>query len=304
MDRKEMLGAVLNELKHQMELFKPERVAYLALAGVAALCLLAATVMLIVQHAANAELAIGVIGGAGLVAAAAGRTGAFFGGFERLLDDLVRRWSKVTDSDFESALDKLKRTSHISLSLIVVGTVFVVGGVVFTFARVRPLETEFGQKVLDVVKLETDVLMRKRSEQKARQDYERLKGSIEKTYGLHVTADQGLLEVKTAVQPLPRAKGAPQAYKFSLFLQGAPDTIGAVKQVRYDLRDPRMSEQPLAGDHAADGFLVSYSGVSCEPSVGIALELKSGARDGFDFDLCRSVGQAPVATNEAPVATK
>lgn len=294
MERKQLLGAVLDEVQHQMTLFKPERAAYFALAFVAATCLIAATGLLF-MHAASPELVIGVIGGAGLVAAAAGRTGWFFHSTFKLLDDLVRRFSKVTDADFESALGDLKRTSHVSLILIVIGGLFVIGGVVFTFARVRPLETEFGQKVLDVVKLETDVLMRKRSEQKARKDYEALKNSIEKTYGLHVMPDQGLLELKASAEPLPRKKNAPAEYKYSVFLRASGEVLGGVKQVRYDLRDPAMSAQPLAADQSANGFLASYSGATCEPSVGIAIELKSGAKDAFDADLCRAVGQQPTA---------
>lgn len=291
MDRKELLGAVFDEIEHHFKVFKVERNAYLALAGIASLCLIAAAVVLVWQRGASPALAAAILGGAGLVAFAAGRSSAYFHGTLSTVEQVVKRYSKISDPELVSTVDALKRKSETSLLLMLIGAGAVVGSVVFAFARVHAIEQAVDQAQEAGARAETEAAALKTSFAGAQQAYAALKASVTALHPVHVTLNHEVVQIRAAARPAtPKSWGGAAAYRFSLGLHSSPATLASIKRVRYRVLYPDAPEQTHTAEDPASGFTASFNGPGCLSAIEVALEMQSGSADRLTFDQCASLG--------------
>jgi hypothetical protein len=293
MERKQLLGAVFDEVDHHFKLYAVERKAYLALAGVAGACLLVTIGVLLVRPPANPALGVAVLGGAGLIAFAAARSAAFFHGTLRMVEEVVKRYSKLTEPELVSSVEALRKRSELSVMLLAIGVAAVVGSVAFAFLRVSRIGTAIEAARDETGRAQVDIARWQQSFASAQQDYAALKASVATLYAAHVTPQHHVIEVRAAAQKAPVARGAPPALAFTLTLHGAPATLAAIRRVRYEVRNPDAPEQVLVAEDAAAGFRTTYTGTACLASIDVALEMADGTADAFAFDACRSLGMAP-----------
>lgn len=305
MERKELLGAVFDEIAHHFRLFTVERYVYLALALLAGLCLATAIVVLIVRPYANPSLAVAILGGSGLIAFAAARSTAFFNDSIRMLDEVVKRYSKLSEPEMRSAIAVLQKRSEVSMLLMGVGAAAVVGSVIFAFARVWLIGQAIDTAQQETARMQVEASSWKKNFAGVQQAYASLKNSVTALYPTHVTRNHQVIEVKAIAQPQPKKAPLGPTHSFTLALHAAPAVLSTVQRVRYQVRHPDAAEQLLVSEDLASGFAVSYAGSSCLASIDVALELKSGATDTLAFNQCRALGpQWTPATTVTAAAAK
>lgn len=300
MERKELLGAIFDEIAHHFRLFTVERYAYLALALVAGLCLATAIVVLIVRPYANPSIAVAILGGSGLIAFAAARSTAFFNDSIRMLDEVVKRWSKMSEPEMRSAIGVLQKRSEVSMLLMGVGTAAVVGSVIFAFARVWLIGQEVDSAHQEAARMQVEASSWKKNVAGVQQAYSALKASVTALYPMHVTPNHQVVEIRAGAQPLKKAGAG--VHTFTLALHAAPEALATIKRVRYQVRYPGMADLVLASENAADGFATSYAGSGCLTEVGIELEMNNGTIDRMTVDQCRHLG--PQWTPPATLTTQ
>jgi hypothetical protein len=286
MERKQLLGAVFDEIEHHFSLFRLERNAYLALAAVAGLCLLVAIAALALGRAGNPAIAVAVLGGAGLVALAAARSTAFFHGALAQVEDVVKRYSKLSEPELVSSVEALKRRSELSVTLVAIGAAAVAGSVVFAFAGAARMERVVESAREDAARARADAARWQDSVAGAQRAYAELRASVAAAYGAHVTARHQVLEVRAAARKLERpTPGASHA--FTLTLHGPAEAMAAIRAVRYRMGD--AGGQWLSGE-AARAFEARWQGAGCLSRIDITLEILDGSTESIVFDQCRSLG--------------
>lgn len=319
MERKQLLGSVIDELEHHFKLFTIEKKAYLALAAVAGTCLVAAVALLALK-VGNPTLVIIALGASGLVAVAAARSTAFFHSSTSLVEDVVKRYSKLTDPELVSVVATLKKKSELSLMLVAAGAVVVLGSAGVAFGRIAATQAELAQARDETARAQNAAAGWKQSFDVAQRDYAALKKSVEDTYAAHVMLDQQVVELRASSRPLPAkpvpkatAKAAaipePMLYEFTLRLASSPATLGSIRRVRYErvqadghpAADPANAQVAHVGESRADGFLVTYQAPNCAPLMKVSLERESGETETFDFDQCARLAAAAA---QPAVATK
>ena len=291
MERKQLLGAVFDEIEHHFKLFTRERNLYLGLAAVAGVSLLTAIIVLATRPSVHPALAVAILGGSGLIAFAAARSSAFFHGAISAVEDLVKRHSKISEPEMVSTVSTLTKQSEVSQMLMIAGMMVVAGCVAFTLARVWVVS-----KAVDVANEEIDRAQTKASAWEhsfrgAQQDYATLKASVTALYPAHVTPDHQVIGVRTGVEQAtvqPKRGAAPAGHSFTLALHSTPAALSSLKRVSYRIR--YTEEQTLAGKDATNGFTVSYVGPGCLSQVDVSLERPDGSTEAIAFDQCRSLG--------------
>lgn len=304
MERKQLLGAVFDEIEHYFKLFTVERNAYLALSGVAAACLVAGVVVLAVRPGAGPAIAVTVLGGSGLVAFAAGRSSAFFHSTIKMIEELVKRYSKLSEPDMVSSVAVLKKRSETSLLLMLIGAAAVSGSVIFAFVRTQAIEHAVGLAQEEAARAQTEAATWKASFAGAQHAYTTLKSAVTTLYPAHVTREHSLVEVRATAQRVAGKPGKGTTATFTLALHASPETLSSIKRVRYQVRYPGLEEHVFTSDDAATGFRTSYAGANCLSAIDVTLEMQSGPTDALTFDQCAIVGSqwAPVATIPAAAA--
>src|SRR5689334_15003514 len=140
MERKQLLGAVFDEIEHHFKLYGRERNVYLGLTVAAALSLLASVLMLWLQPGDHTA-AVAALGAAGLVAFAAARATAFFHSVSKLVEDVVKRYSKLSEPEIVSSVEAMKKRSETSLLLFACAAAAVAGSVVYSYVRTHQMES-------------------------------------------------------------------------------------------------------------------------------------------------------------------
>ena len=323
MERKQLLGSVIDEIEHHFKLFTIEKKAYLALAIVAGLCLVGAVTLLALK-VGNPTLVIVALGASGLVAIAAARSTAFFHSSTSLVEDVVKRYSKLSDPELVSSVETLKKKSELSLMLVAAGAVVVLGSAGVAFGRIAAVQAELAQARDETARANNAATGWKQSFDVAQRDYATLRKSVEGTYAAHVTLDQQVIELRVASRPLPakpvpKAKGAlmavpePMLYEFTLRLSSSPETLGSIRRVRYERAlgpdhpeaDPASGNLVHVAENRAEGFLVTYQAPNCAPIMKVSLERESGDTETFDVDQCARLAAAAAAAAAAqPAAAK
>lgn len=321
MERKQLLGSVFDELEHHFKLFTVERKAYLALAAVAGVCLVGAVVLLALGIG-NPTLVIVALGAAGLVAIAAARSTAFFHSSTTLVEELIKRYSKLSEPELVSAVATLKKKSELSLLLVAAGAVVVLGSAGVAFGRIALMQGELAQAHEETARAQTAAAAWKESFDGAKQDYATLRKSVEDTYAAHVLLDEQVLELRASARPLP-GKPVPRAaartvpapapepllYEFALALASSPATLDSIRRVRYERpgaedhpeADPAAAQLTHVGETRADGFRVTYQAANCAPNLKVTIERAAGDAETFDFDQCARLAAAAAA---APAAKR
>lgn len=307
MERKQFLGAVFDEIQHHFQLFERERKVYLALAGVAGLCLLTAIVVLAaVRPLEHPAIPIAILGGSGLIAFAAARATAFFHGSIKMVEEVVKRFSKLSEPEMLSTVATLRKRSEVSVLLMGVGITVVLGSVVFATLRVQLMERELDRAADEIATVRNEAIGLKQSVTNTQRAYAALKDSVNEVYPGHVTPDHQVVGVRaTAERPAGKPRAGTPPHVFALGLHAAPSLLSSIKRVGYRLRFPNVPEQSLTGEDASGGFRVSYPGEGCLSDVQVTLEMQDGSTDSFSFDQCRSLGwpAVPVAPAvEVPAA--
>lgn len=303
MERKQLLGAVFDEIEHHFKLFTLERKVYLALAGVAGLCLLVAAVVLVVRPTPPLALTVLILGGSGLVAFAAARSTTFFHSSISTVEEVVKRYSKVSDPELLSTVAALKKKSEISVVLMAIGAVVVLGSAVFAMTRVWQVDRAIGIASEEAARRDVEIARWKESFNGAQQAYATLKSNAAALHPVHVTRDHELIEVRaTAEQPAAKPRAVAPAYTLGLSLYSTQKGLSSLKRVRYQLPDP--FGQALVVEDASQGFKAAYVGNGCVAKIDVTLEMADGSSESFAFDQCRSLAPwaVPPATATTPAA--
>jgi len=318
MERKQLLGSVIDEIEHHFKLFTVEKKAYLALATVAGVCLVGAVTLLALK-VGNPTLVIVALGASGLVAIAAARSTAFFHSTTSLVEEVVKRYSKLSEPELVSSVETLKKKSELSLMLVAAGAVVVLGSAGVAFGRIAAVQSELAEARDETARANNAAAGWKQSFDVAQRDYATLRKSVEGTYAAHVTLDQQVIELRAASRPLPAKpvlKGAlkavpePMLYEFTLRLASSPETLGSIRRVRYERAlgpdhpeaDPASGNLVHVAESRADGFLATYQAPNCAPIMKVSLERESGDTETFDVDQCARLAAAAAAAAAAQPA--
>jgi hypothetical protein len=303
MERKQLLGAVFDEIEHYFKLHAVERKVHLALAAVAGLCLIAGLVLLILRPAGHPAMAAAVLGAAGLIAFAAARSTVFFHATLALVEETVKRYSKLTDPEIVSTVETLKRKSSLSLTLVAAGAAAVIFSVGLALVRVAEIGNSVEAATEDAERARIDAERWKQSFAGSQQAYATLKDSVAALYGAQVTQAHQLVAVRVTADKAATPRGAPPNYVFSMALQSTPQTLSSIRSVRYEIQHVNAEAQVLASEDPGAGFKASFAGTACAPRIDIALTMQDGTGEAFSVDQCRALGApwaAPAAVNPAP----
>jgi hypothetical protein len=192
----------------------------------------------------------------------------------------------VNEEQVEQVFSELKRSSRVSVVMVVLGTLFLIASVSYSALRLRPLETKLTEKREELARVEQELGQRK-------QEYETLKASVEQLYSVRVTPSNEVYQVKATARATGKATTttppAPE-YEFKIFINSAPDVLSNIEEVQYEFNHPTFKVHLFIARDKTDRFAMSYIGWGCLTSVGVKVILKDGTSHTFDFNMCRSLG--------------
>jgi len=308
MDRKQLLGSLFDEIKRHFKLYDRERNVYLGLAAAAALSLLGSVLMLWLRPGDHTA-AVAALGAAGLVAFAAARATSFFHSISKLVEDVVKRYSKLAEPEIVSSVEAMKKRSEASLFLFACAAAAVIGSVVYSHVRTRQQERVVAAANDQIAQKENEIAQLQKRFDAAQQGYVSLRGNVV-AYGAYVLRENQILGVRASVEKVPqKKKGAPPDYKFALLLNSAPETLAKLRHVGYTVQLPdaeglNWEEQKFESTDAASGFRVDFGGGRCASIVNVALEFAEGSTEGIVLNQCRALGMPEPAPPAAPPPTQ
>jgi hypothetical protein len=192
--------------------------------------------------------------------------------------------------DFEATFTELKKSSQVSLIMVILGALALIGSIIYSATRLAPLEEEISQKSVQIEKLAATEREYLNKTQIAKTQYEQLKTNIEKLYAVKVTANNNVYELKaTAKASGPITNNLPR-YDFSIFINTSKTTLTKIRNVTYLFDHPSFEEKIFVSENAAERFMISYQGWGCLTRVSATIELIDGESQQIDFNMCQSLG--------------
>lgn len=291
MERKQLLGAVFDEIEHHFKLYQRERNVYLGLAAVAALSLIGSVLVLWLKPGEHAVAAV-ALGAAGLVAFAAARSTAFFHSVSKLVEEVVKRYSKISEPEIVSSVETMKKRSETSLVLFACAAAAVIGSVVYSWVRTHQMEGVVAAANEQVARKDLEIAQVQNRFEAAQRGHEALKNNVT-AYGAYVLRENQVLDVRASLEPVKK-KTAPPEYVFALLLNSSPETLGRLRHVAYTVNVPdteglKWEELKFESTDPASGFRVSFNGHRCSSLVDVALEFAEGSTEAVAFNQCRAL---------------
>lgn len=194
------------------------------------------------------------------------------------------------DDQLEQVFKDLKRSSHTSILMVSLGTLFLLGSIYYSATRLRPLEAKIIEKQQQIAELEAEEARRKKRLAEVKREYKTLKSSTENLYSVRVTPDNQVYELRATAWATGNQTGSGPEYKFSIFINSTPEVLQSIKEVEYTFDHPTFRKKKQTSSLVADSFAVRYVGWGCLSRVGVVVRLTEGTEHALDFNMCRSLG--------------
>jgi len=197
----------------------------------------------------------------------------------------------MNEKQIEEVFQELKRSSRVSISLVLVGVVFLLGSVYYSATRLRPLEDEIKKKHQEITILQRQEELQRKKVDEKRKEFELLRANVEKLYSVRVTPANEVYELKATAKAtgLKTADGKP-IYNFIIYVNAAPDVLKKIHKVVYTFDHPTFIDKKKVAERAKSHFQTGYTGWGCLTQVGVEIELEGGNKTHLDFDMCKSLG--------------
>jgi hypothetical protein len=291
MERKQLLGAVFDEIEHHFKLYQRERNVYLGLAAVAALSLVGSVLVLWLKPGEHSAAAV-ALGAAGLVAFAAARSTAFFHSVSKLVEEVVKRYSKISEPEIVSSVETMRKRSETSLVLFACAAAAVIVSVAYAIVRTQQMERVVAAANEQVARKDVDLAQLQKRFDAAEQGHVALKNNVS-AYGAYVLRENQVMDIRASLEPVKK-KTPPPEYVFSLLLNSSPEMLGRLSRVAYTANVPdaeglKWEELKFESTDPASGFRVSFNGHRCSALVDVALEFADGATEAVAFNQCRAL---------------
>lgn len=197
----------------------------------------------------------------------------------------------MTEEQLLDSLGSLQRQSRTSLFLVLLGTAFLLGSVYYSASRLRPLEEQVASRKTELAAVSQEIAVERAKLLELQRSYDQLKTNAETLYSVKVTPSNAVYEVKASAIATGRqlSQGRPE-YRFTLFVNASPDALVQIENVTYGMDHETFKTRDYTSSDRAALFAKSYVGWGCLTSVAVTVQLKSGAVNTTDFDMCRSLG--------------
>jgi hypothetical protein len=197
----------------------------------------------------------------------------------------------MNENQIEEVFKELKRSSRVSITLVLVGVVFLLGSVYYSATRLRPLEDEIKKKRQEIISLQGQEEIQRKKVDEKRKEFEQLRANVEKLYSVRVTPSNDVYELKATAKATGRklTSGEP-IYDFNIYINAAPDVLNKIQRVVYTFDHPTFDNKQKVAESVKSHFQTGYTGWGCLTRVDVKVELKGGNKTHLDFDMCKSLG--------------
>jgi hypothetical protein len=197
----------------------------------------------------------------------------------------------VDDLEIRSSIESLRQGSKLSLILVLVGAVFLAFSVYYSASQLTPLEGEVAAKKKQIADLAAEEMKQRARLADAQRELESLKASTEALYAVRVTPSNQVYEVKATAKATGRQLSLGRTeYEFKLLINSPADTLASIARVKYQMEHETFKQRDYVSEDAVNQFAASYVGWGCLSTVKVAVQLKTGETQNFDFNMCRSLG--------------
>ena len=197
----------------------------------------------------------------------------------------------MIENEIQSSLASLHQKSRTSLVLVILGAASLVLSMYYSASRLTPLENEINAKRQEIAKLAEEEKAQRKRLAEAQAAFETLRTSTESLYSVRVTPSNQVYELKATAIATGRmlSRGRPE-YRFSIFINSPRKTLENIEHVTYRMEHETFKQKDYVASDAASQFASSYVGWGCLTTVKVAVRLKTGTSQEFDFNMCRSLG--------------
>jgi hypothetical protein len=197
----------------------------------------------------------------------------------------------MNELDIQSSLASLRQQSRTSLVLVSLGAAFLAFSLYYSASRLTPLEAEITAKRQQIARLAEEEAEQRKRLVEAQAAFEKLRASTESLYSVRVTPANQVYELKAAAIATGRQlSGGRPEYRFTLFINSPKETLSTIQRVTYRMKHETFKQQDYVSDDPDTQFSTSYVGWGCLTKVTVTVELKGGASQDFEFNMCRSLG--------------
>lgn len=190
----------------------------------------------------------------------------------------------------DQIFSELRRSSRVSIALVLLGVMFLAGSVLYSVTRLRPLERQVNEKQAEIAKLVREEKELRDKVDTASREYATLRENIEKLYAVRVTPTNQVYELKATTRATGRHLGSGPEYVFTIFVNSPAEVLQKIKRVYYRFGHPTFRDPVQTAENPKDRFSTSYVGWGCLTRVGVRVELVDGTIQEIDFNMCRSLG--------------
>lgn len=192
--------------------------------------------------------------------------------------------------DVEQTLAQLTRSSRVSVSMILLSAALLLGSVIYSATRLAPLEKEVAAKRAQLEALEQTRQRMQQEVAEAERQLARLRSNIENLYAVRVTEKDAIFELRASARATDRTSSQGPLYRFSVFINAAPDTIQSITRVDYLFDHPTFRQRTMSSAEAGDQFRVGYLGWGCLSRVSARVLFDNGQSSSIEFNMCQSLG--------------
>lgn len=192
--------------------------------------------------------------------------------------------------DIEATFSELRKSSQISLTMVVLGALALMASLIYSGTRLAPLEEEIHQKSARIKELSLSEQEYLKRIEAAKVEYEQLKANTEKLYAVRVTPKNLVYELKAAAKATGRMTSGGPGYNFSIYINSPKSTLNTIRKVTYLFDHPTFIHKTQISDSVDNNFKVSYFGWGCLTNVRATLDFKDGETQAIDFNMCQSLG--------------
>lgn len=197
----------------------------------------------------------------------------------------------MKDLEIQIAFEDLRRQSRVSLTLVLLGAVFLLSSGYYSISRLRPLEAEISVKRAQLATLAAEETMQRERVAELKASFDRLKSNTEGLYSVKVTPANQVYEVKaTAMATGRKLSGDLPEYTFTVLINAPTETLNSIERVRYTMDHASFRIKDYVSTNMKNQFARSYVGWGCLSSVQVAVILKTGTTHTSEFDMCKSLG--------------
>jgi hypothetical protein len=179
----------------------------------------------------------------------------------------------------------LTRIAKIQVAIGIVA----LGITVVAAVQLVPLVEKKRNLEADVKRLEGEEAAWKQRVKALQTEYSKVKTSAEQLYGVLVTPDNQVYELKATAQPTGRVLSLGPEYRFTIFVNSSPEALAAIRRVTYHFEHATFKQKDYIAEDQKDRFMMSYVGWGCLSNVTVTVDLRAGTKHAFDFDMCRSL---------------